>query len=134
MQDLYKVKFSPDERRNARNLGCEKETTNRLVLVATTKRVITEVVDARFYMSRTADGASPVYCSVWIHGRGVNRSGYGKASGYGYHKESDALESALESAGVTLSQHIGGRGERAMETALRSIARSLGFRGQMLIV
>jgi hypothetical protein len=120
---------------NSRNLGGKKETvsTHTVVAVNTTGEIDT-VLEARFYMSRSADGASPVYCSVWISGPECSTSGYGGASGYGYHKESAALQSALESAGITLSQPIDGRGSQAMFEAFLAIATACGYSGAMRVV
>ena len=116
---------------NGRNYGGEK--VNRLQLVVVHKGEILVPVDARFYMGRSAN-ASVVYCSVWISKKGFYTSGRGSAGGYGYHKESAALDDALRSAGVTLDQSISGVGERAMEDALVAIGRALGYRGKMRVI
>ena len=89
---------------------------------------IRELVIARWYKGRSA-GASRIYCSVWIRSHGENRmrTGHGWASGGGYHKESAALESALESAGITLSEAIYGRGDGAIWDGLIAVAEAYGY-------
>lgn len=88
-----------------------------------------ELIVCRIWMSKTADGAGPVYCSVWIRDpkQTLTTSGRGVATGYGYHKNSQALEEALENAGVQLPFDIGGRGTTAMYDAFKVIAKKLGF-------
>lgn len=84
-------------------------------------------VDLRFY-SVGRDGMSPVYACVWINGKGQGcTSGGGKASGCGYHKASAAAQAAFESAGVTLSEPIDGRGDTAIEDALKAVCETMGF-------
>jgi hypothetical protein len=138
---------------NARNYGGEKEQIRGIKLIdKKTERVI---VDARWYMGRSTS-ASAVYCSLWCMGRGVyesahSTSGKGTACGYGYHKASAALASAITSAGITLYgspyghpvnqdsdkvtkallksvAHIGGGGDVSIECALLSIAYAMGYR------
>jgi hypothetical protein len=75
-----------------------KETVNTLTVLAVVKGEIKEVACARFYMGRSAQ-ASVVYCCLWIHNK---CSGKGNAGGYGYHKESAALQDAITSAGIEL--------------------------------
>lgn len=131
--------FSSPSSSNAINYGGKKETVETLRLIAFIAGKLRVVCDARFYMSRRCDGASPVYCSVWIHGAGdVYLSGTGVATGCGYHKTSAALEYALASAGVSLTgdvygraykkepAHIGGVGSDAMREALLAVAVAAG--------
>lgn len=85
------------------------------------------VVDARFYMGRSAS-ASVVRCVVYINTRdGRYYSGRGSAGGGGYHKESAALDDALASAGVKMASRFGGAGDAAMDHALRAVARAAGY-------
>ena len=138
---------------NARNYGGEKEQIRGIKLIdKKTERVI---VDARWYMGKSSS-ASAVYCSLWCMGRGVyeaahSTSGKGTAGGYGYHKASAALASAITSAGITLygspyghpangdtdkatkallksAAHIGGCGDGSIDCALLSIAYAMGYR------
>ena len=82
------------------------------------------IVTARWYWPGR-DGASTCYCCVWIHGDGAHGNGSGKAGGYGYHKESAALLSALNAACAYVDQDIGGRGDAAMRDALIAVARAV---------
>lgn len=118
---------------NARNLAPQKETVNTMHALGLIDGAIRHLAEARFYMSRSADGAAPVYCSVWVHAPGVHTSGHGCAKGYGYHKESAALDYALRSAGIYLSEHVDGCGTAAMEDAMRAIAEHLGASGVVVI-
>lgn len=113
-----------DTQSNAKHL--DKETTSTLGLVARVDGKLSKVVDARFYMSRSADGAGPVYCNVWVHGATGNISGRGKATGYGYHKPSAALGEAIESAGFTLDKNISGVGSEAMRETCLAMAVAVG--------
>ena len=75
-----------------------KEQVNELKVLTVKKGEISEIITARFYMGRSAQ-ASVVYCCLWVPGK---CSGYGTAGGYGYHKESAALQAAINSAGIEL--------------------------------
>lgn len=112
---------------NARNLGGDKETIATAKLIAYADGKFVTVVDARWYQARSGDGSKPVYCSVWIGGHPASPSGYGRANGYGYHKASAALSSALDSAGVTLSERIDGVGDSAIRDALVAIGHACGY-------
>ena len=87
-----------------------------------------QIISARFYGS-----AATVYCVVWIWNDAPCR-GYGKAGGYGYHKQSAALQEALSAAGVTLSENIGGVGETAMRAAFNALAAALRITRPMIHV
>ena len=114
------------EQSNARNLANEKETVSTLTVVAFRDGEFHHPVTARFYMGRSKT-ASVVYCALWVHSPDYWTSGRGTAGGYGYHKESAALDDAITSAGITLSRSISGVGESAMKDALTAIANGLGF-------
>lgn len=87
------------------------------------------LVHGKLYQSRRADGASPVYCSVWLHNPKTRErtSGRGSATGCGYHKASAAFASALIAAGVKVDPDIDGRGDSAIEDALKAVAEYMGF-------
>lgn len=134
--------LSEKEAENARNMSSERETIETFAVVAFDQEQrddrytqgIAEAVDARFYMGRRSS-ASVVYCSVWIRTRdGRHFSGRGSAGGYGYHKQSAALDSALRSAGVTLAVSISGVGDSAMTQALLAVARAAGYDGMPMRV
>lgn len=138
-----------------------KETTQTWVLVGVKKCELKELVTARWYMSRSSQ-ASVVYCCVWVHGDNQWFSGKGTAGGYGYHKYSAALDSALSSAGIKLvgspyhgpertfeqwngtervtakqdfkqACHIGGCGDRAAEDAIKAVGYALGYKKLHLV-
>ena len=121
-------------RSNGKNLSGQKEMVSAMSAVAAVNGKMREVVVARWYMARKSDGASPVYASIWVYGAGFDISGYGRATGYGYHKASAALSSAIDSAGITLSERIDGCGDGAVRDALEAIARAIaGDSGEILI-
>jgi len=109
---------------NARQM--DKEVISTMGLVCRVNGKLSKVVDARFYMSRSADGAGPVYCSLWVSSAEGYTSGRGRANGYGYHKTSAALGEAIESAGFKLGKDISGVGSEAMREACLAIATTFG--------
>lgn len=111
---------------NARQLD-KKELVHTLKLIChdSTGKLFT-ACDARFYMSRSGDGASPVYCALWARSDKHYGSGAGVAKGYGYHKNSAAMDSAITSAGFELDKHIDGCGSDAMREALLALAEAVG--------
>lgn len=125
--------ISRAEKSNAKNLAPKKETVGTWSLVAIappgldTAGDMVEVITARTYMARSADGAGPVYASLWIHSPGFYTSGHGRANGYGYHKPSAAIQDALDSAGFKLERAIDGCGSEAIKDAFAAIARDLGY-------
>lgn len=121
------------EARNARNLGDSKELVGRQLCIAAVNGKPTVLCDARYYMSRSGDGSRPVYCSLWVSGPNCYVSGYGVAKGYGYHKQSAALDDAIGSAGIKLSERIDGCGTAASEEALIAIAAALGYPDAVVI-
>lgn len=93
------------------------------------------VIDARIYFTPSRMYGNTAYACIWVNDRkregrreAINTSGGGKAGGYGYHKASAALQSAIDNAGIKLNQSIGGVGESAMREALCAMARALGYR------
>jgi hypothetical protein len=89
-----------------------------------------EVITARFY------GNTRIHCCLWVRQPtpgeawpdGVNLTGGGWASGYGYHKESAALSSAIKDACISLPFDIAGAGDAACLAALLTIAKELGLK------
>ena len=96
----------------------------QLSVIAAYDNELQELVTARFYMSSRRD-ANYVTCIFWVHG---GTAGYvsasGTAGGYGYHKASAALQDALNSAYIELSDRISGVGEKAMAAALLVVAKA----------
>ncbi len=115
---------------NARHL--DKEVIAHYHAVGIINGKLTELVDCRLYMSRSGDGASPVYCALWVHGE-CHTSGSGKASGYGYHKISSVVGQAIRSAGIELDKHIDAADGEAVREALTAIAMACGAT-QVLVV
>ncbi len=122
-------------RSNGKNLSRQKELVSAMSVVTSINGKMREVVVARWYMARKSDGASPVYASIWTYGAGFDISGHGRATGYGYHKASAALSSAIDSAGIVLSERIDGVGDSASQRAVEAIARAIaGDAAEILII
>ena len=124
---------------NGKNLSGQKELLSAMSAAALIDGKMREVVIARWYKARKSDGASPVYASIWTNGAGFGISGYGRATGYGYHKASAALAAAIDSAGIVLSMRIDGVGDGvgdgASRSALEAIARAIaGDAAEILII
>ena len=67
----------------------------------------------RFY-----DTGQTIHCCAWISGKEVYSSGYAKAGGYGFCKESSAMYFAIKNAGVEMSEQWAGVGEAKCEKPL----------------
>lgn len=119
--------------RNGRNLDGDRERISTLTLVGVQDGRPVELAQARFWMARRCDGASPVHCSVWIYGAPAT-GGHGRARGYGYHKRSAALAAALDSAGVKLAEPIDGCGDGSMRDALLAVGVAMGYDAAALAV
>lgn len=120
---------------NARNYSGEKETTDNFKAVTIHEGEIRVPVEVRVYMGRSSS-ASKVYASIWVHDSTHNifTSGKGSAGGYGYHKTSAAVDEAIQSAGIELSQGISGVGDSAIKEALVAIVRALGYTGPVEVL
>ena len=126
------IAFDPQEdKRNIEHYRRESSFWRELSLIDLDKG--RSVLELRFYGS-----GSTVYAVTWIHaweygpdfakaGYTASCRGYGKAGGYGYHKVSAAAQEAFRAAGITLSEDIGGRGDSAIEEALKAFAVHLGI-------
>lgn len=155
------AKFDGARADNAENMSRDKETVSYYkVIDKKTERVI---VNCAVYMGRSAKAHS-VYASLWVHGiqskpdawEYGETSGKGAASGYGYHKESAAIGSAIASAGIRLygnpyngrnfgcgadkkgfslknPVHINGCGSSAVEDALCAIAYAAGCKDAIFV-
>lgn len=138
------AKFTKKECSNAKNLADKKEVVTRWELIGFKKGEFHSLVTFRSYMGRSSQ-ASTVYSSIWVHCREkqIYVSGRGDAGGYGYHKESQAMEGAIHSAGIELygppykgqdepdkkrRAYIGGCGDGSMEAAILAIGEALGFK------
>lgn len=83
-----------------------------------------EPVTLRIY--RPHEGSTALAC-VWINAGDVYGYGSGSAGGYGYHKASDAAESAFRNAGVEFDTGIGGVGDSAIRSAIMAVCARLCF-------
>ena len=121
-----------NENSNAINYGGKKELIRTWNVIVSTDNGLKNIITARCYMGRSAN-ASTVYASIWAHSANHETSGTGKASGYGYHKQSAAIDEAIRSAGITLSEDISGAGDSAIEGALEAIAQALGYESCLIV-
>lgn len=135
------------EKQNAKGDYTKKEVVSYREVVVSTRSGIETPVVCKCYMGRSSS-ASVVYANLWIRGKNFYTSGSGSAGGYGYHKESAAVQGAITSAGVTLhgspyggerdnnktQTYIDGVGDSAIDQALLAITRALGFRGKAKVV
>lgn len=110
----------------------KREVTKRLQVVAIAggeppaNPALVCAVDARFYMARRRDGASPVYCSIWVRRPWPHmwHCGHGRSTSIGMDRESEAFGRAVRNAGVNLALRVDGRGMNAVEKAMLAIARA----------
>lgn len=94
------------------------------------KGEIHNAMDVRIYYTD-----SRCYCCIWIHAstlEGAKESfhtgGSAYAGGYGYCKESQAIESAMLNAGLYFNEPFGGHGTQAAEQAMLAIGKDLGLK------
>ena len=80
------------------------------------------LVTARMY-TPLRPNSSMTTAIIWVYTPDRTVSGFGKTSGFGYHRSSAALADAIYSAGISLSQDISGSGDDAMDRAVMAIAR-----------
>ena len=88
------------------------------------------VVILRTYIKGTA-----FHCCAWFHGSDKfgYGTGYGKATGGGYCKESAAIDEAIAHAGIKLSERFAGVGESAIREAAFAIGRKLTGKRKLII-
>jgi len=116
-----------DLKQNGRNMAGDKKTHRTAVVVAVdAEGRVYHAVTIRCYSGRSRN-ATTHYASVWIAGRDAYGSGHGTASGYGYHKDSAAIEQAFRSAGVAGLPDFGGAGGSAIRDAALAVAVALGL-------
>lgn len=77
-------------------------------------------------------GAQNTAC-MWINSGDTHLNASGKAGGYGYHRQSAALQEAFDNAGITLSRRIDGVGTSAMEEAMLALAKALKIKRPALV-
>ena len=118
MQAIIKSANARNISNQALNARDKQAFIQQITVLAIVDGAIRELAECRLYMSRSA---SRITAILWVHGDKY-ASGSGLADGYGYHKQSAAVESAIYAAGFELSEHIGGRGEQAMIEGLKAVA------------
>lgn len=150
-----KAKITNPGTSNGKNFGNEKELVSAYSVIGKIRGEMCEVVVFRAYMGRSRS-ASTVYGSLWVSGDNIYCAGHGSAGGWGYHKESAAMQEAINSAGIELYGspyrgaaydtpaarrkaersrcYIGGCGDSSMREAMEAIARAAGARGKLLFV
>ena len=121
-----------NENSNAVNYGSKKELIHTWNVIVNSDDGLKNIITARCYMGRSPS-ASTVYASIWIYDEKHHTSGTGKASGYGYHKQSAAISEAIRSAGIVLNENIAGAGDSVIEQALEAIAEALGFESCLIV-
>lgn len=124
---------------NARMLD-NKASIGGYVVVAYKDGKFYEPVTVRLWGPKSGK-SGVVHCGLWVSNRNdFYTTGKGHAGGWGYHKPSEAIANAIDSAGITLLGspygrdvpenticHIGGVGESAIQSALSAIAVALGY-------
>ena len=73
------------------------------------------------------------HCCAWFYSADSYGTGYGKATGGGYCKESAAIDEAIANAGVNLNERFGGRGESAIRDAALAIGRKLTGKRNLIL-
>jgi hypothetical protein len=95
------------------------------------------VMDPKTYQSvaifRTYITGSAFHCCAWFHSADSYGTGYGKATGSGYCKESAAIDEAIANAGIALEKRFGGRGESAIRDAALAIGRKLTGKRNLIL-
>lgn len=87
-----------------------------------------QIADCRIYW-----GSTRCYAVLWVSHKGYYLSGSGFAGGGGYHKQSAAVSEAIQNSGISLDEHINGRGTQATEDALKAIGKAFGYRKLQLV-
>lgn len=133
------------ENSNAVNYDNKKEKVSQYVIID--KNTERRIVDCRVYMGRSSN-SSTVFCSLWVNIKENKKpktwqyagtSGTGSAGGYGYHKQSAAVQDALTSAGIELynadktRRYIDGVGDSAIREALLAVAYAAGYNSVIFV-
>lgn len=120
MQAIIKTANAENISNQALNARDKQALIHQTTVLAIADGAIKELAECRLYMSNSRN-ASRITAILWAYGNNY-ACGSGHADGYGYHKQSAAVESAINAAGFELSEHIGGRGEQAMIEGLKAVA------------
>ena len=123
-----KISFKAAQK-NGKNLGHSKEVITTRNLIAFEDGQFYELATVRWYMSRSKE-ANRIYCSIWVNPKvfGEYTAGSGFTSGYGFCKQSDSFERALNSAGIYSSEPISCRGMSTVDEFLELMAKTAGFK------
>ena len=120
---------------NKQNYGIEKDLLYSYSAVAVRDSNIEEPVILRVYTDDIHGPEFAVFAAIWINGKGYSAAGTGYAGIYRYYKTGDAIQAALDSAGVVLSYPTGEiEGEHTVEAVLTAIVRALGFKDAMRVI
>lgn len=123
------IKFT-GKQDNGKNLGGSKEVILNRVLIAfdDNTKEFKELATVRWYMGKSRN-SQRVYCSVWVIGHvfGDYTAGNAFTDGYGFCKQSDSFERALNSAGIYTEDPISGRGISKVDEFLEAMAKMAGF-------
>ena len=120
MKAIIKTAKAQKISNQALNARDKQAIIHQVTILAIVDGAIKELAECRLYMSNSRS-ASRITAILWVHGDKY-ACGSGHADGYGYHKQSAAVESAIYAAGFELSEHIGGRGEQALIDGLKAVA------------
>lgn len=104
-----------------------KEQTSFWRVVALKSGEFKHPITVRVWYGRSRN-ASTCYAALWASNHTRSLGGSGSAGGYGYHRESAAVDEAFRSAGIKLRLNINGAGESAIRDALTALAVALGYR------
>lgn len=156
---------------NGENLRNQKELLDTCTIVD--KKTEKVIVNCHVYVGRSKN-SSTIYASIWVYNikeKAIpeekrkewlyqydntteawfsgQTSGHGKAGGYGYHKASAAVQSAIDSAGIELygtpyaadseevdfktRASISGVGDSAIKSTLLAIAYAAGYNDVILV-
>lgn len=119
------IRYKPVDAINAKAHRKEHGFYRSYILQAIYKGEIIEVANLRLYWP-----ANDCYACLWIHDKKGNTygNGSGRAGGWGYCKESEAAEQAINKAGIELKHSIGGVGTDAIRGALLALGKKLGYK------
>lgn len=113
------MKASISTRKPVFNISTRKEEhfSREIVALSLDNDYLRPVVTCRIYATNAMH-----YACIWIAGKTINTSGTGRAGGYGYHRASAAVQDAITHSGIDLDESISGRGDSAIEYAIKALA------------
>lgn len=113
---------------NGTNLGNSKELIQVRNLIAFKDGQFHDLASVRWFIS-WSNSPDRMWCTLWLPTKlfGEYRSGTGITSGYGFCKQSDAFERALNSAGVYPVEPVSGRGMSTVDDCLLAMAKHAGY-------